>query len=181
MADANLTPLPAGHEDPDATPVNPGLDQVNAFSAFMCKVLDPLPDALLADREMERIDRRVRRDQKARDEQAWYKGYTEFRCVDLAWQALDATRIAHIYFPETFTVDVRRECAEAEARRFEVMERLFRIPAPHADALKWKRKYRLSTVGLPGALEKEGVINAVVAEREALIARDAARRCRKEA
>lgn len=120
----------------------------------MAKVLDPLPDAELADPQMERLEHKARKE-------CWKVGWYRLKAAELMREAHHCKGCASVWSggPIVPMDEVLQKAFLAE------VSRQMLIPAPDAAALRWK--LRLKGAGVP--------YGTTDARREAAIAADEAR------
>lgn len=122
-----------------------------AINAFMGKLLDPLPDAELEDREITRLEKRARK-------QEWTEGLYRARAADAYHQFISYT--GNVERLKGKALDFSAEHKANDLRLAEFRRQIL-VPAPDAAALKWKK----GLLGIMGILDDH---------REA-VARDEAR------
>lgn len=135
------------------------------FNAFMCKVLDPLPDAETMDRELPRLEARARAQAKEAVRTAWHKAYMLYQIARDLESHYDSLRILHAFYPEEFgSIGLAHDDAVTKLR--EAITHVIATPAPRLQELAWKRK--LASV-------RERPDSEVLAARLELIEADEAR------
>lgn len=151
--------------------------------AFMCKLFDPLPDAELADPEMEKISKKAARE-------AWKSAM-----ADVSWA--NALRSVVSYYGYAVRLGCKPAYApgvtdmQAREAHFEAIDRAMHVPAPNVTALKWKRDHFKAGAGR-GVVPEDGRMvrefarllgvpidppnrRTTIAQREKIIAADEAR------
>ena len=138
------------------------------FNAFMCKVLDPLPDAETNDKEIARLTRRANREQKERDDAVWHKGLLRVE---------EAKALSHHYnywdyaarrYPDDFSMPDKMARNEADRAYLSAIDCQFQIPALLVGHLRWKQEHVRVTLNSPGFDVSHR--HRIVAEDEARLA-----------
>jgi hypothetical protein len=138
------------------------------FNAFMCKVLDPLPDAETNDKEIARLTQRANQEKKKRDDAVWHKGLLRVMLAKALSDHYHFWDYAARLYPDDFDMPDKKARGDADRAYLSAIDCQFQIPARKVGHLRWKQEHARVTLSTPGFDVSHR--HRIVAEDEARLA-----------